>query len=37
MYGAKDTASMGIPFGLMLLSGGAVVAGMRVRGKPATP
>ena len=37
MYGAKNTASLGLPFGLMLLSGGAVVAGMLVRGKPATP
>jgi hypothetical protein len=37
MYDAKDTASMGVPFGLMLLTGVAVVAGMRVRGKPGTP
>lgn len=37
MYGAKDTASMGLLFELMLLSGGAVVAGMLVRGKAAAP
>ena len=31
-----DTASMLLPIGLMLILGGAVVAGMRARGTPAT-